>query len=108
MRWRWAFVGGTALRFLFALPRFSEDLDFSLLEPAADAGMRPTLTAAKRALEREGYRVEVKLSEQKTVASAWVIPGLPYELGLSPRVTQTLCHAHQEDHLRTIRDIFIQ
>jgi len=25
-----AFVGGTALRFLFQLPRFSEDLDFTL------------------------------------------------------------------------------
>ena len=25
-----AFVGGTALRFLYGLPRFSEDLDFSL------------------------------------------------------------------------------
>ena len=24
----WAFVGGTALRFLYLMPRFSEDLDF--------------------------------------------------------------------------------
>ena len=30
---RWAFLGGTALRFLFDLPRYSEDLDFSLREP---------------------------------------------------------------------------
>ena len=28
-----AFVGGTALRFLHDLPRFSEDLDFSLISP---------------------------------------------------------------------------
>ena len=28
-----SFVGGTALRFLFNLPRFSEDLDFSLETP---------------------------------------------------------------------------
>ncbi|MCK5795636.1 MAG: nucleotidyl transferase AbiEii/AbiGii toxin family protein, partial [Deltaproteobacteria bacterium] len=27
-----AFVGGTALRFLHGLPRFSEDLDFSLTD----------------------------------------------------------------------------
>jgi len=27
----WVFVGGTALRFLYSMPRFSEDLDFSLL-----------------------------------------------------------------------------
>lgn len=30
----WAFLGGTALRFLDRLPRFSEDLDFSLVTPA--------------------------------------------------------------------------
>ena len=29
----WAFQGGTALRFLYAMPRFSEDLDFALVEP---------------------------------------------------------------------------
>jgi len=28
-----AFYGGTALRILYGLDRFSEDLDFSLLEP---------------------------------------------------------------------------
>jgi hypothetical protein len=28
-----AFQGGTALRFLFGLPRFSEDLDFALERP---------------------------------------------------------------------------
>ena len=30
---RWAFLGGTALRFLYTIPRFSEDLDFSLITP---------------------------------------------------------------------------
>ena len=88
---RWAFVGGTALRFLFAIPRFSEGLDFSLLAPGDGAGFKAALAAVKRALEREGYRVEVKVSEEKTVALAWVkFPGLPYELGLSPRMAQTL------------------
>ena len=33
----WAFVGGTALRFLYRLPRYSEDLDFSLLAAGRDA-----------------------------------------------------------------------
>ncbi|GAI74082.1 unnamed protein product, partial [marine sediment metagenome] len=27
----WIFHGGTALRFLYALPRYSEDLDFTLV-----------------------------------------------------------------------------
>ena len=31
----WAFLGGTALRFLYGLPRFSEDLNFSRVDIAA-------------------------------------------------------------------------
>jgi predicted nucleotidyltransferase component of viral defense system len=31
-----AFYGGTALRLLYGLDRFSEDIDFSLLEPDKD------------------------------------------------------------------------
>lgn len=69
---RWTFVGGTALRFLFAMSRFSEELDFSLITPGKDAGFRAALTGAKRALEYEGYRVEVKVSDEKTAASAWL------------------------------------
>jgi len=32
----WAFVGGTALRFLYSMPRFSEDLDFSIRKPGVE------------------------------------------------------------------------
>ncbi|MHB1362043.1 MAG: nucleotidyl transferase AbiEii/AbiGii toxin family protein [Thermoleophilia bacterium] len=88
---RWAFLGGTALRFLYGIPRFSEDLDFSLITPGEEAGFRPALTEVKRVLAREGYHPEIKVKDQKTVASALVIfPGLPYELGLSPHATKTL------------------
>ena len=88
---RWAFLGGTALRFLYGIPRFSEDLDFSLITAQEDSGLRAALAQMKRALEREGYRTEVKVSDEKTVASAFVrFSGLPFELGLSPHVSQTL------------------
>jgi predicted nucleotidyltransferase component of viral defense system len=88
---RWAFVGGTALRFLFGLPRFSEGLDFSLIAPGEDAGVTPAVAEVKRALTLEGYPIEVSVSDRKTVASAWIrFPGLPHELGLSPRPSQTL------------------
>jgi len=88
---RWTFVGGTALRFLYGIPRFSEDLDFSLITPGEDAVFRSALTEVKRALNLEGYGVEVKVSDQKTVASAWLkFPGLPHELGLSPHASQNL------------------
>jgi len=88
---RWAFLGGTALRFLYAIPRFSDDLDFSLITPGGDVDLRAALTPMARALESEGYPIEVKLSGQETVASAFVkFPGLPQEFGLSPHASQTL------------------
>lgn len=88
---RWAFVGGTALRFLYSIPRFSEDLDFSLIHVGEDAGFRTALTEVKRALSLEAYRVEINVKDEKTVASAWLkFPGLPHELGMSPHVSQVL------------------
>jgi hypothetical protein len=88
---RWAFVGGTALRFLYSIPRFSEDLDFSLIKTGEDAGFRTALTGVKRALGLEGYLIEIKVNERNTVASAWLkFPGLPHELGFSPRPSQTI------------------
>jgi hypothetical protein len=49
------------------------------------------LEQVKRAFAAEGYPIEVKVSDRKAVASAWVrFPGLPHELGLSPHAAQTL------------------
>lgn len=88
---RWAFVGGTALRFLYAIPRFSEDLDFSLVTVGLDAGFRTALTEVKRMLCLEDYRVEINVKNDKTVSSAWLkFPGLPYEIGMSPHASQVL------------------
>jgi hypothetical protein len=88
---RWAFVGGTALRFLFGLPRFSEGLDFSLIAPGSDSGLQAAMAEAERALILEDYSLEVNVNDQKTVASVWIrFPGLPFELGLSPHASQIL------------------
>jgi len=88
---RWAFVGGTALRFLFAIPRFSEDLDFSLIHTSDDTGFRTALTEVKRALKREGYLIDIDVNERKPVASAWIrVAGLAHELGISPHASQVL------------------
>jgi predicted nucleotidyltransferase component of viral defense system len=61
---RWAFLGGTALRFLYQLPRFSEDLDFSRTEPsgpgsAALEEFSRLITRVQRLFEAETYQVEV-------------------------------------------------
>ena len=86
---RWAFLGGTALRFLYSIPRFSEDLDFSLAVPGADAEFNRALEGIESLFKSEAYEVNIKAKSEKTVASAFIkFPGLLYEIGLSPQASQ--------------------
>ena len=86
-----AFHGGTALRFLYAIPRYSEDLDFTLERPQGGYNFRAYLKAIRAEFTAEGYTVELKVNDRKTVNSAFVqFPGLLYELRLSPHVSQIL------------------
>jgi predicted nucleotidyltransferase component of viral defense system len=79
-----AFHGGTALRFLFSLPRYSEDLDFALEINKGSYDFRTYLNTIQKDLEAQGYRIVMKVSDQKTVHSAYIrFPGLLYELNLS-------------------------
>jgi hypothetical protein len=80
-----AFQGGTALRFLYLIRRYSEDLDFALERPGTGYEFRGYLEAIRADLQREGYRVELgRTSDRKVVHSAFVrFPGLLHELGLS-------------------------
>jgi predicted nucleotidyltransferase component of viral defense system len=83
---RWVFQGGTALRFLFSIPRFSEDLDFALVHVGEDAGFERALRRVRSAFREEGYDITVKSKLGKTVASAFIgFEGLLYELRLSPQ-----------------------
>jgi predicted nucleotidyltransferase component of viral defense system len=87
----WVFHGGTALRFLFRIPRYSEDLDFAVLDPAQPHHFGRLVEKIRAAFEAEGYRVTVKSSPDKTVAACFVrFAGLPHELGLSPHRDQAL------------------
>ncbi|PKO21318.1 MAG: hypothetical protein CVU38_15390 [Chloroflexi bacterium HGW-Chloroflexi-1] len=80
-----AFHGGTALRFLYASARYSEDLDFALEHSQEQYDFRAYLKSIQRELGVEGYTPEFKVSDQKVVHSAFVrFPGLLFELGLSP------------------------
>ena len=54
-----AFYGGTALRMLYGLDRFSEDLDFSLENPPASFRFEPYLKAVRDELLSYGFEVEV-------------------------------------------------
>lgn len=86
-----AFQGGTALRFLYDMPRFSEDLDFALEAGADTLDLGAVLERTRSALAREGYDTQLRKRLDRTVQSVMVrFPGLPCELGLSPRETQVL------------------
>ena len=80
-----AFMGGTSLRFLYRMPRFSEDLDFALEDATAGFDFGRLIESARGQFEREGYRTEAKLSTRTTVSKAFIrFPGLEHEMGLSP------------------------
>jgi hypothetical protein len=80
-----AFQGGTALRFLFAIRRYSEDLDFALERPERGYDFQAYLRSVEADLKREGYGIEVKINDRRTVHGAFVRwPGLLFDLGLSP------------------------
>ncbi len=86
-----AFHGGTALRFLYATPRYSEDLDFALEQHQETYDFRAYLKGIRKELEAEGYQIEIKLNDKKIVHSAFVrFLGLLYELGLSPHQDEIL------------------
>ncbi len=86
-----AFHGGTALRFLYNIPRYSEDLDFAL-ERIPDAyDFRAYLHQVNRDFLAESYTLDFKVSDKGVVHKAFVrFRGLPYELGLSGHQTEVL------------------
>jgi hypothetical protein len=86
-----AFHGGTLLRFLYAIPRYSEDLDFALERDKTRYDLRAYLKAILSELTAEGYSVESKVNDRKIVHSAFIrFAGLVYELNLSPHRGEVL------------------
>ena len=64
-----AFYGGTALRILYGLDRFSEDLDFSLLAPSPDFNLARYMASLEEELQAFGFNVRVEMVD-KAVESA--------------------------------------
>ena len=80
---RVAFLGGTALRMMFQLRRFSEDLDFSVLR-AGDMDVQTLSVEFVKDLHLYGFEAEVKVKAVGAVRSMMLkFPGLLKELGLS-------------------------
>lgn len=66
---RAAFYGGTALRILYGLDRFSEDLDFSLLAPDETFNLLIYSASLERELAAFGFEVQVE-GKNKSVETA--------------------------------------
>ena len=64
-----AFYGGTALRIFYGLDRFSEDLDFSLIEPNENFELKPYFSSLEKELSSLGLQFSIE-EKQKTQDSA--------------------------------------
>ncbi len=60
-----AFYGGTALRILYSLPRYSEDLDFTLFKSDSKFKLTPYFNAIERELNAYGFQVEIERVDKK-------------------------------------------
>lgn len=86
-----AFVGGTALRILYDLPRFSEHLDFCLVRSDGFQFIR-LLETLKHELGLNGFAVEVAADRKdKTVLGEFIrFKGILFELGLTGHKNEKL------------------
>ncbi len=67
------FYGGTALRILYGLDRFSEDLDFSLIKPNDEFDLSVYEDAVIEALHSFGFEVTIELKNRDgTIKSAFL------------------------------------
>jgi predicted nucleotidyltransferase component of viral defense system len=60
-----AFYGGTALRIFYNLDRFSEDMDFSLLQTDPDFSLEPYFIAIIEEFEAQGITVSIREKDKK-------------------------------------------
>jgi predicted nucleotidyltransferase component of viral defense system len=98
-----AFYGGTALRILYGLDRFSEDLDFSLLRPAKDFLLKPYLGAVRKELAAFGFDMRVEQRKKKLenpVHSAFLKAGTRQMLLVIETAERDIQAIHPEQTLK--------
>jgi hypothetical protein len=80
-----AFHGGTCLRFVYRIARFSEDLDFALERPEDGFRFADMIARVVRDLTAQGYVVRATVNDESVVRKALIgFVGVEYEAGLSP------------------------
>lgn len=79
------FTGGTALRFIHRIRRFSEDIDFSLSGRAKQVDFTGMMRDVAHEFKQAGYAMEVTIKTRLAVHSALLkFSNILFETGLSP------------------------
>ncbi len=79
------FMGGTALRFCYRLPRFSEDLDFNTRK-LSFTDFQALASNAVRGLELEGFTVSLDYSKRDTLLTAYLsLPKVMHEYKITDK-----------------------
>lgn len=100
---RAAFYGGTALRVLYGLPRFSEDMDFSLLAPDPGFDLTPYCVMVEKELRAWGFSTRVvkkEKSAQSAVESAFLKANTAEQLLLIEAGEEIAGAIHRGQNLR--------
>jgi len=69
------FYGGTALRILYGLPRFSEDLDFSLIRKEPDFNLKDYEGSVKETLASFGFEVDITVKPKESQVQSAFLKG---------------------------------
>lgn len=105
-----AFYGGTCLRILYQLDRFSEDLDFSLLSPDPHFKLEPYLKAVEVHIQSYGFDVSIakKDKTQPTAVLSAFLKANTLEnfirIGLTPEERR---RTHTEENIKIKLEIDI-
>lgn len=89
-----AFYGGTSLRILFGLDRFSEDIDFTLLHKNKNFDLEKYNQAIKTEINSFGFEVEVSKkikTKQSNIQSAFIKANMIrqlLEIEISPEISK--------------------
>ncbi len=79
-----SFIGGTALRLLRNIDRFSEDLDFDVINGVTNDRIRLLVEDVARQLRREGEEVDIKVAEKgEKFYFDLKFPNILFDLGLT-------------------------
>ncbi len=85
------FTGGTVLRFVHKIRRFSEDIDFSLSANAKNYDFNEMIKGILYEFKLAGYDIDIKHNSERAVHSALLkFSGILFEAGLSPLKSQKI------------------